>query len=110
MKINIERNVIIISILILLLQIFDIMTTYITLSRETIVEETNPLYLFMFQNFGILYGLILTKLLIFPILFYLFYVYREEKYRSIVKNGLFSIWLIYIFVVSNNIYWIYFYK
>jgi hypothetical protein len=89
------------------LNLLDFILTYYAL--EYVISnmyESNPIYSYTFNLFGVFIGLFIIKVLGIIILINIFNSFYKE-YKSIMNKTIIFINIIYIIIVLNNIYQIY---
>jgi len=86
-----------------ILNILDIILTYIALEHNTNVSELNPIASIIFEQIGTIYGLLFLKIIGFMLMLELFN-YFYNKYPKSALNTIKIINIFYVFIVLNNLY------
>lgn len=88
-------------IILAILQVLDIISTIYFL-EYTFLVEGNPLALILLSNFGYI-GLIIPKIMILGLFYYLFTKHKEECKHWFIKYGTWFMITFYVFVVTWNV-------
>lgn len=89
-----------IIILTYILNLIDGIQTYISVGFYNAVE-LNPIMVYIFNVFGILIGIIITKFFIVGLCIIIL-IYNLKKFNIFLKVMFFLIYMLYIFIVINN--------
>jgi len=84
----------------IILQVLDILTTYYGLTYLGLVEN-NPIANNLFGNYGIISVLILGKIIMLVFVYGCLQIYSLK----IKKFALYTINIMFMFVILNNLYW-----
>ncbi len=90
------------------LNILDLIFTYIVLSNPTQigVNELNSIYAYLFKSVGMLFALLLIKIVGIILMIILFnHTYKQDP--STISKFMIIINISYVLLVINNIFWVY---